>query len=446
MADSGVAACFDAALPTAPGTRALVVGSPAEAARRLPDAAAMADEDFVAAAGADDLDLIVVPDLDALFSPIDVLAAASRRLRIGGRLLLAARAMPAHLAVQAGRCGLVPTEFPHGLELTLARRPPWTAGRLGAAQAPAMAALFEAVFGAPMSPAFWRWKYGDGRGVAVGVRNAEGRLVAHVGGIHRALSWFGEPRQAVQCCDVAVAVGERGSLSRQGPFFMAMATFLELEIGDGAPAYVGFGFPNRRAYVLPEKLGLYSHCGRVFEARWPTAPRRPFLATRVSELERAASPPVDRLFDRAWRAMAGSMPDCVLGVRDAAYLRHRYCDHPDHVYRLLAVRRRLGGGLLGIAVLRHGAAGEGACELLDLIGDRAAMPAVLAQARRFAARLGARSLFSWLSENALAALRTDDMDTRDIEVVIPANRWTAARGAERARGHWWLTGGDTDFR
>jgi hypothetical protein len=227
---------------------------------------------------------------------------------------------------------------------------------------------------------------------------------------------------------------------------MAMATFLELQIGDAAPAYAGFGFPNRRAYVLPEKLGLYRHCGRVFEARWPTVQRPPFWATRVSELERGASAAVDGLFDQAWAAMAHSLKDCVVGERDAAYLRHRFCDHPDHVYRLLAVRHRLGGGLLGIAILRHGVGSEADCELLDLIGARRAMPALLAQARRFAARLGARSLFAWLSEKALTHLRTADMETRDIEVVIPANRWTAAQGTESANGHWWLTGGDTDFR
>ena len=123
-----------------------------------------------------------------------------------------------------------------------------------------MRALFAATFGHEMSDAHWRWKYGGGRGAAVGVWENR-RLSAHDGGVARDILFFGEPQSAAQSCDVMVAPSGRATLSRQGPLFLAAATYLENQLGYGNPHLLGVGFPNLRAWKAPARLGLDGGAG-----------------------------------------------------------------------------------------------------------------------------------------------------------------------------------------
>lgn len=344
------------------------------------------------------------------------------------------------------------------LRLTREQRPHWHLGRVaGAERQSEMRQLFAEVFGHAMSEAHWAWKYGDGRGVGIGVWQQEPlapdeaatpRLVAHYGGTTRDISYFGAPAKALACCDLMVAEAGRGSLSRKGPVFLSAATCLEQTLGYGAKHLVGFGLPNERAYRLPERLGLYASClGRIVEAVWPARRQRPALRLALREIV-ATDRSVDAAIDVCWAAMQADLGDYIIGVRDAAYLRHRYLQHPDKQYRLFALKRRFGGAVLGVIVLRI--EGEGAattCELLDAVGAVRWLPLLVHHARRLAASFGAAQLTAWLTDNLQPYFGLPgDAQVRDLGILIPGNAWTPGPSVTSLQGRWWLTGGDADFR
>ncbi len=328
------------------------------------------------------------------------------------------------------------------LKLRRVSRPRWRVGRLDDHYAGAMRALFAEIFHHPMSEAHWRWKYGEGRGFSIGVWEGE-RLIAHYGGVAKDIVFFGEPQSAAQSCDVMVAPAGRATLSRQGPLFLATVAYLENQLGYGNPHLLGVGFPNDRHWKAAARLGLYGGpVGRMLELSWSAERGRPSPTVAVRPLD------LNRVEDRAdadacWSAMRADLNDMIVGVRDANALRHRYAEHPDKTYKLFVVRHRLTSRPRGLFVLRPDA--EEGCELMDAVGPLAGMPRLVAQARRAAASLGANRLIGWVVDNirpyfgAAAAVR-------DLEINVPANAWTAGPPIERLIGHWWLTGGDTDFR
>ena len=328
------------------------------------------------------------------------------------------------------------------LKLRRLSRPRWRVGRIDEACCDDMRALFAATFHHEMSPAHWQWKYGEGRGAAVGVWENQ-RLIAHYGGVARDILFFGEPQSAAQSCDVMVAPSGRATLSRQGPLFLAAATYLENQLGYGNPHLLGVGFPNMRAWKAPARLGLYGGpVGRMLELSWPAALGRPSptVAVRPLDLERED----DRAAAQAcWSAMRADLVDMIVAVRDAAALHHRYVARPDKTYRIFVVRSRFSRRPLGLFVLQPDT--ETGCELLDVVGPLHAMPRLIAQARRAAASLGASRLYCWAVDN-IGAHFGADAATRDLEVCVPANAWTAGPPIESLVGRWWLTGGDTDFR
>lgn len=328
------------------------------------------------------------------------------------------------------------------LKLRRLARPRWRVGRVDEAHCGDMRTLYAETFHHEMSVAHWQWKYGEGRGAAVGVWE-HGRLIAHYGGVARDILFFGEPRSAAQSCDVMVAPAGRATLSRRGPLFLAAATYLENQLGYGNPHLLGVGFPNVRAWKAPARLGLYrGPVGRMLELSWPAARGRPSpnLAVRPLDLVRHG----DRAdADACWSAMRIDLNDMIVAVRDAEALRHRYVARPGKAYRIFVVRRRLTGRPLGLFVLQPDT--ETGCELLDVVGPLAAVPRLIAQARRVAAGLGAARLYCWAIDNIRAHFGTQAQE-RDLDIFVPANAWTAGPPIETLIGRWWLTGGDTDFR
>lgn len=404
----------------------------------------------------------------AALDPIDLFELAVRLLPLGGELLIAGefsllrdQAAPdprpwlEHVRRLAERfglsCAVVAEEGDRRLLRCLrneARN--WQLGRITPGRSGEMRALFAEVFGHPMSAAHWQWKYGDNHGLGIGVwRHSDempARLVAHYGGTSRNILQAGAPARAFQACDLMVAVSDRGALTRKGPVFLAGSTYLEHELGYGAPHLLGIGFPNERAYRLPEKLGLYAGVlARIQEVSWPARSARSWSAS-VREIN-PAEPAAVAALEAAWTAMRQSLPEHIIGVRDAAYVRQRYQAHPEFAYRVFVVRRRLLGTVLGALVLRRIDTEDGpVCELLDAIGPVARMPELVTHARRLAAALGASRVFSWLADNLLPYFPLGDAGTvRDLHVLVPGNNWTPGPPTASLQGRWWLTGGDTDF-
>lgn len=411
--------------------------------------------------------------------PLDLLVEASERLAPGdeGSVEIdasgaqGARALPFFVVRQAERLGLEASPGVAGATQgairfgvrRVAAAPRWRIGRVDEERADECRALFERVFGRPISAQQWRWKYGEGRGCGIGAWR-DGRLVAHYGGLTREILLRGRPALASQSCDVMVDATERGTLSRQGPLFLTAATYLEREVGEGARHLLGFGFPNERAWRVAQRLGLYGGpVGRVLSLQWRAMARSAWSASELRWLgggnalrglaarargSACKTQPIDlqdpagRGFaDACWRAMAADLGDAVIGVRDARWLAHRYCAHPSMRYEILGVRARASRRPIGVLVLRRN--GELA-ELLDVVARPRDVAALVIRARRVVHGWGLASMRAWVTENIVGWFG-DDAAISDPGVNVPCCAWTPGPAPQEIAGRWWLTGGDTDF-
>lgn len=323
--------------------------------------------------------------------------------------------------------------------------PCWRVGWIHEGRSSEMRALFRRVFDIEMSEQHWCWKYGQGRGCGIGVwRTDTGELVAHYGGTTRRAVFLGRDVLAFQACDLMVASEGRGSLMRQGPAFLAVASFLESQLGFGAAHLLGIGFPNERAYRLPERLGLYSGClGRIQELNWQTEPLGWRKGLWACQEVRASDVGSLSVLDLCWKDMRDDMGGLVVGVRDAHYFVHRYLSHPDKTYRVLSVRHRLFRRRRGVVVLRR--LEDDRFELMDVIGAIANVADLVRYARGVAGEAGAQRLCAWMVDNIVPFFPASDSQV-DLGVLVPGNNWTPGPGNELVAGRWWLTGGDTDFR
>lgn len=321
--------------------------------------------------------------------------------------------------------------------------PVWTPNWIAAHQSVAMRGLFEQAFGQTMSQAMWDWKYGGGRGQAIGVWQ-DGQLIAHYGGVSRHIMYFGRPEWASQSADVMALPHARQSLGRASPFFTAAATYLEQSVGFGRRHLLGVGFPNERARRAAELLGLYGGpVGRLIEIAW----KRP-VKTGLSEILRQARPidsesTVDRaVVNRLWARMSKALAHAVVGVRDADWLTYRYAQHPHHRYRLLLVTGALGRPL-GVSVVRDH--DDGRVELMDVIAAPRDISAVVEKTLQFVSVSGIKPLFAWICESMQPWFGSVD-SVSDLGIGISTNAWTAGPSAQELVNHWWLMGGDTDFK
>jgi hypothetical protein len=288
------------------------------------------------------------------------------------------------------------------------------------------------VFGQTMSPEFWRWKYGEGRGQAV-IARRQGQVVAHYGGITRSILYFGQSRTALQICDVMVDPAERGVLTRRGAFFLTAASFAELN-----PSALGFGFPNKRAMQLAQQLGLYEEVGTLTEIHWRPAQESARAWTRIRPLDHQHG----CVFDKLWRRMRYDLNEAIAGVRDHTYMKHRYLAHPVKRYDVLLASDFFGARALGIVVLSHD---NTSCELLDIVGPLKNIQRLIRAARTIAHRWGVVDLFCWITSAHARLFLGAEAEQRDPQVSIPISSWNEGPPAEQVRGRWWLMGGDTDF-
>ncbi len=316
--------------------------------------------------------------------------------------------------------------------------PRWQVREALAADEPALLALFARAFGSTMPPALWRWKYARPQSRATLVENEAG-VVAFYGGVARPVLFMGAPTTAVQIGDVMVDPAWRGVLTRQGPFYRAATGFIERWMGAERRYDFAFGFPSDRACRLGVALRLYEAMDRIQEVEWATAAGEAAAAPRGRALEARDAPLVDRL----WRAMARDLGECAVGVRDWAYVRERYVEHPVYRYPTLLVTRRFLPPL-GLVVLRDH--GEQGAELMDVVGRVAHMPALVQAARRLARQLGRQRLFAWASPAVVRVLAGAQAQVRDTEVVVPTIVWQQPERVRELRDRWWLMSGDVDFR
>ena len=301
-------------------------------------------------------------------------------------------------------------------------------------------ALFRVCFGHDISLEQWRWKYRDTDKPGIAVMDGE-RMVAFYGGMPRPLMAMGQQHTGIQVGDVMVHPDFRGSLSRKGPFQMAASTFLEQSLSQGAPYWVGFGFPNTRAMQVAERLKLYRQVDEVVELAWDaTAAALPWWLSSATVDSTEALRHVGAL----WSLMKARLAQSVLGVRDTQFMQTRYAKHPARSHEWVLVRHRFTRKVCGLAVCKPET--DGRLEILDLLGDPEQFTHIVAAVRLHAAATQRNGVLMWLTKSHEHLLAKTQPRVAALNVSVPSNSWVPGNVETSVDGRWWLTGGDTDFR
>lgn len=358
-----------------------------------------------------------------------------------------ARGLPSLMALAQG-AGYVLQPLTNALEedgvlqLTLLRsdRSRYRTQNAGILDATSYRNLFHQVFHTEMAQSFWDWKYHHGRGFSVVVHRADGALVAHYGGMLRDVLLFGRHVKALQVGDVMVTPKERGVLTRRGAFFEAASAFQEAYFGCDHRFKVAYGFPMRRAMVTAETHGLYREVDQVTELEWPAKADRGWFKPRIKFL--VGQLPQQKTLDQLWSAMAKALNSHLLVIRDKAYLRYRYLEHPHHRYEVLLVLDAITRRPLSLAVVRRD---EDQLRLMDLVGHPLHIAATIKSLRDLASRWGCSRLTAWVATSQRPFFKTEDAIERVTEIVIPERALNDDSSWRRVYQRWWITMGDTDF-
>lgn len=332
-------------------------------------------------------------------------------------------------------------------------RTAWTVSNLTEADSVDVRALFQEVFKHPLSDPFWRWKYANGRGVAVGARAPDGKLQAHCGGTRRVVYDKGIPILTVQAGDMMVSVHGRKQLSNRGPFGLMTDAFLERHVGKNAEYKICYGFPNERHMLLGERLGIYARMDEMFDLVW----RNPVVisSSLLKNIHLIPLTPVDwqeprtlEQLNRLWGTMRVDLQEYALPQRDAAWWLHRYVNHPEYDYRCFWVMQKSFFRKYPIGMIALRVHGEGHWELMDWVSPENRCITMIEVVKRQAAIEGVQMLTGWFSSQITQRIQAG------ADTVVPAcslglnltGTPEDAKSLAHFYNRWWLTSGDTDFR
>jgi GNAT acetyltransferase-like protein len=186
---------------------------------------------------------------------------------------------------------------------------------------PLLSALFREAFGTDRHPAVWAWKYFGERSSVSYVCEAEGRIVAHCGGIPVQFRDGREQYTAFQSVDFMSSPSYAGGAGGGGVFVRTVRRMFEDCCGPTRAPLV-YGFPGERHRRVGERLLGYTALEPVHEFRLDAAE----LSTQAKPLDARTL----RLFTRPRHEFGA--------IRDEAYLRWRYLFHPLHRYEVVSVK------------------------------------------------------------------------------------------------------------
>ena len=208
----------------------------------------------------------------------------------------------------------------------------FTISELSPADIPQACELFLRVFGHPINPAQWLWKYTAGPRLGSLnwiARDQSGHLVGHAGATVFAGTAHGAAISMAQVCDVMVDKGARGGLNASTVYPQLMRV-LQASIADRFSQPYAYGFSGLRPYKLGHRLGLYQerqHCRPGYFVPMKAVNWRASLwAIRQSAWPQ---PTLDALWARHLPTQTSPIVQ-----RTGAYLDWRYRDHPSHNYQL----------------------------------------------------------------------------------------------------------------
>ncbi|PWB47473.1 MAG: hypothetical protein C3F12_05765 [Candidatus Methylomirabilota bacterium] len=311
--------------------------------------------------------------------------------------------------------------------------------------------LFQDVFSVDRTLEHWRWKFQANPAGSDYIRLAEapsGELVGQYAALPVRVSWGATTQIFTQIIDVMVDRRFRLGLKRPGLFAALANAYITDYLVSGKVA-VGYGFPTPEAMRVGERVAgyvpLHPVVRLVLELNDHRGGPLPWRASRF-RVE-----PVDRFgedVDRLWTQVGPSVG--VATVRDAGYLNWRYADCPDVRYILLAARRRFGGSLAGIAVLRLGIADQSIAFLVDWLVPDGALPvaqALLAYCETAAREAGMTQLQAWFRPSGWPTQLLLERGYRSEPTLyhLVALTKTPEISLERVNAQWYYTMGDSDI-
>lgn len=295
--------------------------------------------------------------------------------------------------------------------------------------------LFAKVFEREMTLSEWRWKYlGGGKGrvySSLAIDDGTGEVTAHYGGVLHRMAFRGEEMYGLAIGDVMVHPGFRGLR-----LFKRVAALLpRVSSEDGIR--MGYGFPNDRAMLLPEKLGLYERVEELREAvkkaEFQSSPDR--YLYKLFPLEYS-----DERIDALWEASGGCHELSV--IRDRRYLAWRYRDNPLFSYELWGLKRRAGRILKGLAVLRKK---NQEVMIMDYVCQKDDMRILFKKLENAVCTSSGKSLKLWAPPFLERQLERLGFAVRNASICVPRTTHESFLRKQEIAGNFFYTMGDTDF-
>jgi len=221
------------------------------------------------------------------------------------------------------------------------------------------------------------------------------------------------------------------------------ATFIDHYIGFEKPFLLGFGFPNRRAMQVAEHLGLYASVGQMLKFSWPVLQARPRLFTTLYVLEKESLVQCKEEINALWQRMAIGLKHDIIGVRDYAYVKARYNQHPENNYQFMLIKNRFTQKAQGLVIMMTN---DGCCEIIDLICAIQEIPLLVSYAQHYATTQKCTQLTCQITQGFAQYFTTSDAHHEVLDVHIASNIWSSGPTSEEIKGHWWLMSGDMDYR
>jgi hypothetical protein len=300
--------------------------------------------------------------------------------------------------------------------------------------------LFEAVFKHSVSVELLRWKYADRRGESWLFEAVDGHPTLHCGLYFRDVLFQGGLLRAAQLVDLMALPKSNGLSRTDSPFAVLMRTILATLPRSENPSGIAFGFPSHRAMRLGECMGVYRAVDHLMELEFPPIHRRFGPRRRVLSSINAADAVI---LNGLWLSMARDLSAFALGVRDVKYLQQRYLLHPEKRYTMLLVESYWRKQPIGLAVIGPG---DERRELLDIVCAWGNAPEVIGAAQCWLAESSGKSLLFSLTERFARQIASFATRCEPTQFRIMGNPFSPPACLASLEGHWWLTGGDTDYR
>lgn len=160
-----------------------------------------------------------------------------------------------------------------------------------------------------------------------------------------------------------VAPAARGHLGSKNLYTQMIRQFFD-RLSSQFPNALAYGFPGERPFKLGRYAGVYGCIEIAQEIQ--LSPEGASRWTRVKPV-----PLVSADLDKIWHRLKGQYDLCL--VRDSAYVRWRYAEHPTRNYERVSLTSW--GEVFGWAILQRQA---DKTQIIDVFCDRKRLPDLLA--------------------------------------------------------------------